>query len=50
MATHSSIPALGNPVDKGGFGATVHGVVRLRHDLAMKEQEQRLKKKLSQAC
>ena len=29
---------LGNPVDRGSWGATVHGVARVRHDLATKQQ------------
>ena len=28
MATHSSIPALENPMYKGGWRATVHGVTK----------------------
>ena len=28
MATHSSIPALGNPMDRGAWRTTVHGVVK----------------------
>ena len=27
---------LGNPMDRGAWGATVHGVIRVRHDLATK--------------
>ena len=34
MATHSSILALENPVDRGAWQATVHGVARVEHDLA----------------
>ena len=29
---------LGNPVDRGSWGATVNGVARVRHDLATKQQ------------
>ena len=33
---------LGNPMDRGAWQATVHGVAkRVRHDLAMKQQQQR---------
>ena len=32
MATHSSILAQGNPMDRGAWRATVHGVTRVRHD------------------
>ena len=28
MATHSSIPCLENPMDKGAWGATVHRVAK----------------------
>ena len=28
MVTHSSILALGNPMDRGACGATVHGVTK----------------------
>ena len=31
MATHSSIFALENPIDRGAWQATAHGV-RVRHD------------------
>ena len=30
---------LGNPMDRGAWQATVHGVQRLRHDLATKQQQ-----------
>ena len=30
---------LGNPMDREAWQATVHGVVRVRHDLATKQQE-----------
>ena len=36
MATHSSILAWRIPVDRGAWQATVHGVARVRHDLAIK--------------
>ena len=36
MATHSSIPAWGNLMDRGAWQATVHGVARVGHDLATK--------------
>ena len=36
MATHSSNLAMGNPIDKGDWQATVHGVTRVRHDLVTK--------------
>ena len=32
-------PCLGNPVDRGAWRATLHGVARVRHDLATKEQQ-----------
>ena len=32
MATHSSILARENPMDKGAWRATVYRVARLRHD------------------
>ena len=35
MATHSSILAW-NPTDRGAWQAAVHGVARVRHDLATK--------------
>ena len=31
---------LGNPMDRGIWWATVHGVARVRHDLVTKEQQQ----------
>ena len=37
MATHSSI--LGNTMGKGTWQATVHGVTRVRHDLATKPND-----------
>ena len=30
---------LENPVDRGAWQATVHGVARVRHDLATKQQQ-----------
>ena len=36
MAIHSSILALENPMDRGVWQATVHGVTRVGHDLATK--------------
>jgi len=35
MATHL-VFLLGNPMDRGGWQATVHGVARVRHNLAIK--------------
>ena len=37
MATYSS--CLGNPMDRGVWWATVHGVTRVRQDLAIKQQQ-----------
>ena len=37
MATYSS--CLGNPMDRGVWWATVHGVTRVRHNLAIKQQQ-----------
>ena len=34
---------LGNPMDRGTWRATVHGVARVRHDLATKQQTQKQK-------
>ena len=39
MATYSSILAWRIPMDRGAWQATVHGVARVRHDLATKERE-----------
>ena len=39
MATHSSIPCLENPMDRGAWQATVHGVSRVGHTLVTKERE-----------
>ena len=36
MAIHSSILAWRIPMDRGAWQATVHGVLRVRHDLASK--------------
>ena len=36
VATHSSILAYKMPVDRGAWQAIVHGVTRVRHDLATK--------------
>ena len=36
MAIHSSILAWKNPMDRGAWRATVHGVTRVGHDLATK--------------
>ena len=36
MATHSSVLAWRIPTDRGAWQATVHGVARVRHDLATK--------------
>ena len=38
MAAHSSILAWGIPWTEESGGATVHGVVRVKHDLATKQQ------------
>ena len=38
MTTHLSILALGNPMDRGAWCATVHGVTRVGHDLASEQQ------------
>ena len=37
MASHSSTLALGNPMDRGAWQATVHGVARVGHYLATKQ-------------
>ena len=39
MATHSSILAWENPMDRGAWWATDHGVARVGHDLATKQQQ-----------
>ena len=35
MATHSSILAWENPMDRAAWQATVHGVARVGHDLGI---------------
>ena len=35
MATHSSIFAMGNPIDRGGWWAAVHGVAKSQTQLSM---------------
>ena len=42
MATHSSILAWKNPMDRGAWQATVHGVARAGHSLATKPPTLRL--------
>ena len=39
MATHSSILGLENPMDRGAWRATVHGVARVRHNLVTKPSQ-----------
>ena len=39
MATHSSILAWKNPMDREAWRATVPGVARVRHDLVTKQQQ-----------
>ena len=36
MATHSSVLAWENPMDREAWRAIVHGVARVEHDLATK--------------
>ena len=36
IATYSSIVAMENPMDRGAWQATMHGVARVGHDLATK--------------
>ena len=43
MATHPSILAWRIHMDKGAWQAKVHGVTRVRHDLATKQPPQALK-------
>ena len=31
---------IGNPMDRGAWWATVHGITRVRHDLVTKHQQQ----------
>ena len=38
MTTHSSILAWSIPMDRGAWWATVHGVIRVEHDLAIEQQ------------
>jgi len=38
MATHSSILAWKNPMDRGDWQALVHGIARIGHDLATEQQ------------
>ena len=40
MATHSRNFCLGNPMVRGVWQATIHGVTRVRHDLVTKQQQQ----------
>ena len=40
MVTHSSILTWENPVDRGGWWATVHGVAKVRRDLVTEQQQQ----------
>ena len=40
MATHSSILAKENPMDRGALQATVHGITRVGHDLVTKPPPQ----------
>ena len=39
MATYSSIPNLGKPVDRGAWQATVHGLQRVGHNWALVSSE-----------
>ena len=39
MTTHSGILAWENPMDRGAWQATVHGVTRVQHDLVTKQQQ-----------
>ena len=39
MATHSSILALKNPMDRGAWQTTVHGVTKSRTWLATEQQQ-----------
>ena len=40
MATHSRNFCLGNPMVRGVWQATIHGVTRVRHDLVTIQQQQ----------
>ena len=42
----SQYPCLGNPTDRGSWQATVHGLTRVRHSLATKQQQQICKLRL----
>ena len=37
---------LGNPIDRRAWGATVHGVARVRHDLTSKQQQKTAQNKI----
>ena len=39
MATHSSILAWKNPMDRGAWGATVHGVTKSQIQLSTRQQQ-----------
>ena len=41
MATHSSILAWENPMDRGAWWATVQGSHKVRHGLAAKQKQQK---------
>ena len=41
MAAHSSFLAWENPMDRGAWWAAVHGITRIEHDLATKQQQQK---------
>ena len=45
-AAHSSVLAWKNPMDRGAWQATVHGVARVRHNLAAKPPPHIVYKKL----
>ena len=40
MATHSSALAWKNPMGRGAWWATVHGIARVKQDLVAKQQQQ----------
>ena len=42
-AAHSNILGLGNPMDRGAWRATVHGLTRVRQNLAIEQQQQNMK-------
>ena len=56
MAAHFSILGLENPMDRGAWQLTVHGVARIGHDLEIKQQQQymlqvyNMKAKITQSC